>query len=87
LATSRNGAPTVIVGDISGGSVVRKNPGTTGCVNQYYAVSLIIVHVGAGGAGAGDGAFTGTLTHLRRTVLGTCVTYSATIGGGLTLSI
>ena len=66
--------------------MTRTNPGSTGCVNQYYGVNLKLGAVTANGAGNGWGSFGGTLTHHRRSVFGTCVTYSATITGSLAVS-
>jgi hypothetical protein len=86
LTTSLNGTATVVGGVVTGGSVIRLNPGSTGCVNQYYAVTLLLGSVGAGGSGTGSGTFVGTLVHRRTSVFGVCVTYAATIGGSLTLS-
>jgi hypothetical protein len=86
LNTALNGTRTLVDGDVTGGAVTRTNPGSTGCVNQYYAVNLTLGNVTANGAGSGSGSFAGTLSHYRRSVLGTCVTYSATISGSLTVS-
>jgi hypothetical protein len=86
LTTALNGSPALVDGDVTGGAVTRKNPGSTGCVNQYYAVNLTLGNLTANGAGNGSGSFAGTLTHYRRSVLGSCVTYSATISGSLTVS-
>jgi hypothetical protein len=86
LKTVLNGASTQVDGDITGGEVVRTNPGATGCVNQYYAVNLVLEDVGPNGTGGGTGSFGGTLTHYRHSVFGTCVTYSATISGSLALT-
>lgn len=86
LATSVNGTPALVTGAVTGGSVTRQNPGSTGCVNQYYAVILQLSNVGAYGSGTGTGGFSGTLIHRRHSVYGYCLTYAATISGGLTLS-
>lgn len=86
LATVLNGASTRVDGHITGGQVVRTNPGTTGCTSQSYAVRLALGSVGPNGTGGGTGSFGGTLTHYRHSVFGTCVTYSATINGSLTLT-
>jgi hypothetical protein len=85
LSTVLNGASTRVDGDITGGQVVRTNPGAIGCVNQSYAVTLALGSVGPNGTSGGTGSFVGTLTHYRQSVFGTCVTYSATINGSLTL--
>ena len=86
LATALTGTPTLVDGDVTGGAVTRNNLGSTGCVNQYYGVYLTLGNVTANGAGNWWGSFGGTLTHHRRSVFGTCVTYSATINGTLTVS-
>jgi hypothetical protein len=86
LATALNGSPVVVHGTVTGGSVIRQNPGSTGCVNQYYAVTLWLGAVGTGGTGTGSGAFQGTLVHRRTSVFGQCLTYAASIAGSLILS-
>jgi hypothetical protein len=86
LATRLSGTPTVLDGDVAGGQVVPQNPGATGCVTQYCTVTLGVGVITPNDAGSGPGSFAGTLTHHRRSVLGRCLTYSATIHGALTLS-
>ncbi len=86
VATTLNGTPTLVGGDVTGGSVIRQNPGDTGCVNQYYGVDLVLGGVGPGGSGSGSGTFGGTLVHRRTFVLGRCITYAATINGSLTVT-
>jgi hypothetical protein len=86
LATVLHNSPVVVHGAVTGGSVIRQNPGATGCVSQYYAVTLWLGSVGTGGTGTGSGAFNGTLVHRRATVFGQCLTYAATINGSLTLT-
>lgn len=85
LATTVNGAPEVITGAVTGGSVTRLNR-TAACTTQYYRVELIITRLGAGGSGTGTGSFRGTLTHHRGSVHGYCMTIGATISGSLTVS-
>lgn len=86
LTTVLNGTATLVHGAVAGGSVTRTNPGATGCVNQYYAVNLTLGHVTRNGSGSGSGSYAGTLVHHRSSVFGYCLTYSATIGGPLTLT-
>jgi hypothetical protein len=86
LRTVLHGASTTVGGSITGGQVVRTNPGVTGCVNQNYAVTLVLGSVGPNGAGSGTGSFAGRLTHYRQSIFGTCVTYSATISGSMSLT-
>lgn len=59
-----------IRGPVTGGSVTVLDRGAN-CRNQRYRVDTI----------SSIGTFTGTLTHLRRSVLGRCLVYSATIAG------
>ena len=47
LATVLNGSAVTVGGGVSGGSVTRTNPGSTGCVDQDYAVHLDLANVGA----------------------------------------
>jgi hypothetical protein len=86
LQTVLNATATLVKADVTGGQVIRQNPGSTGCVNQYYGVTLTLNHVRANGKGSGKGSFAGTLTHYRQSVFGTCVSYSATINGSMTLT-
>lgn len=57
-------------GPVTGGSVTVIDRGS-GCRNQRYRVETV----------AAIGSFTGTLTHLRRSALGRCLVYGATISG------
>lgn len=84
LATSLKSIPTLITGSFSGGTVQVTNAGS-GCRNQTFAVNGILSHVGPWG-GSGSGTFAATLTHYRHSVLGHCITYSASVTGTLTLN-
>jgi hypothetical protein len=87
LATAVNGTPTLVGAHVAGGAVTRTNPSSTGCVNQYYGVTMTLDNLTANGTSTnGSGNFDGTLTHHRQSVFGTCVTYSATITGSLGVS-
>ncbi len=55
---------------VVGGSVSVERSGAH-CTNQVYGVSVRLT----------DGSFVGTLTHRRRSVLGHCLIYAATISG------
>jgi hypothetical protein len=55
------------------------------CTNQTFAVHGILGRVGPGG-GHGTGNFDATLTHHRRSILGTCVIYAATVTGTINLT-
>ena len=57
-------------GSVTGGSVTVTNRGKN-CSNQTYRVSVTF----------SGGSFDGTLTHHRRSILGRCVVYGATITG------
>ncbi len=57
-------------GAVTGGSVTVVNRGSR-CTNQTYRVSVTF----------NGGTFDGTLTHHRRTILGNCLIYAATISG------
>ncbi len=63
-----------VTAPVVGGSVTVVRPGG-GCTNQVYAVDVELA----------PGSFVGTLTHRRRSVLGHCVIYAATIGGRATI--
>ncbi len=57
-------------GAVTGGSVTVTNRGSR-CSNQTYRVSVTFT----------GGSFDGTLTHHRRSILGNCFVYAATIAG------
>ena len=57
-------------GVVTGGSVTVVNRGSR-CSNQTYRVSVAFT----------GGSFDGTLTHHRRSILGRCIVYAATITG------
>jgi hypothetical protein len=86
LATARNGFPALISGAFVGGTVQVTNVGSS-CTNQTFAVNGILGNVGWWSSGSGSGTFTATLTHLRRSILGHCVTYGASVRGTLSLTL
>jgi hypothetical protein len=57
-------------GAVTGGGVTVVNRGSR-CTNQTYLVSVTFT----------GGSFDGTLTHHRRSILGQCLIYAATITG------
>jgi hypothetical protein len=65
-----------LTGTVTGGSVAVTNRGS-GCTDQTYHVVVTL----------SSGSFDGVLTHHRRSLLGRCLVYSATIRGhaGFTL--
>jgi hypothetical protein len=70
----------VVSGQFSGGTITTINSGTN-CKNQVYAVDGDLRNVSV----TGTGHFMATLTHHRRSVLGRCWLYAATVGGTVTL--
>jgi hypothetical protein len=70
----------VVSGQFSGGTITVNNPGTH-CTNQVYTVNGSLRNVSV----TGTGHVVATLTHHRRSVLGRCWLYAATIGGTVTL--
>ena len=85
LATTLNGIPTVVTGDVGGGTINVKDPGTD-CTNQTFDVQGSLAHVGVLYTGTGSGSFSVLLTHHRARVFGSCVIYAATVTGSLSLS-
>jgi hypothetical protein len=86
VATVHNGLPAVVTGAFTGGTVQLTNPGAN-CTNETFAVNGILGHVGWWTRGSGSGTFRVTLTHYRRSILGSCVTYGASIRGALSLTL
>jgi hypothetical protein len=75
-------APAYLVsGQFSGGTITVNNPGAH-CTNQVYTVNGYLRNVPV----AGTGHVLATLTHHRKSVLGRCWLYAATVGGTVTLS-
>ena len=70
----------VVSGQFSGGTITVKDSGAR-CTNQVYAVDGDLKDVSV----TGTGHFAATLTHHRRSVLGRCWLYAATVGGAVTL--
>jgi hypothetical protein len=71
----------VVSGQFSGGTITVKDPGA-GCTKQVYAVDGSLRNVSV----TGSGQFVATLTHHRRSVLGRCWLYAATVAGTVTLA-
>ena len=76
---------TLVTGDFTRGTVQVTNAGAN-CTNQTFAVNGVLGHVGRWFAGSGTGTFAVTLTHYRRTILGSCVTYGAKVAGTLSVT-
>jgi hypothetical protein len=70
----------VVSGSFSGGTIKVEDSGLN-CTNQVYTVDGALRNVSV----TGTGHFVATLTHHRRSVLGRCWLYAATVGGTVTL--
>jgi hypothetical protein len=74
-------APAYVVsGQFSGGTITVDKRGD-GCTNQVYTVNGDLRNVSV----TGTGHVAATLTHHRKSVLGRCLLYAATVGGTVTL--
>lgn len=60
--------------------------GFAGCMDQRFRIRDSMHSVGTGSQHTGTGAFAAVLTHHRRTVFGSCVTYAATVSGTVSLT-
>jgi hypothetical protein len=63
-----------------GGTITTIEPGTN-CTNQRYLVTGTLENVSTSTSSGGKGSFSVTLTHYRASLLGRCVTYSASVVG------
>ena len=71
----------VVSGQFSGGTITTISSGKN-CKNQVYTVNGDLKNVSV----TGTGHFAATLTHHRRSVLGRCWLYAATVSGTVTLA-
>lgn len=85
LSTVIHYVPTLVTGRFTGGTVQVINPGAS-CTNQTFAVNGVLGIVGTWLGGGGSGTFAVTLTHYRRYVFGSCVTYGASVAGSLSVT-
>jgi hypothetical protein len=76
---------TLVTGSFTGGTVQVINPGTN-CTNQTFDVEGILGNVGHWYTGSGTGRFSAILTHYRHRILGSCVSYAASVNGTLSLT-
>jgi hypothetical protein len=83
LATSVAGVPTLVTGNFLAGGTIQVLERGYGCKNQTFAVTDALGNVGTWYSGTGSGSFSAILTHYRKSVLGSCVTYSASVSGSL----
>ena len=81
MALSQAEPAYVVSGQFSGGTITVKDPGAH-CTDQVYTVDGSLRNVSV----TGTGQFVATLTHHRRSVLGRCWLYAATVGGTVTLA-
>ena len=81
MALAQGEPAYVVSGQFSGGTITTINSSTS-CTNQVYAVDGDLKNVSV----TGTGHFAATLTHHRRSVLGRCWLYAATVGGTVTLA-
>jgi hypothetical protein len=70
----------VVSGQFSGGTITVDTPGLN-CTNQVYIVDGYLKNVSV----TGTGHVVAKLTHHRKSVLGRCWLYAATVGGTVTL--
>jgi hypothetical protein len=70
----------VVSGQFSSGTITVEDAGRN-CTNQVYAVDGALRNVSV----TGTGHFVAMLTHHRRSVLGRCWLYAATVSGTVTL--
>jgi hypothetical protein len=80
MALAQAAPAYVVSGQFSGGSIKVEDSGLN-CTNQVYMVDGALRNVSV----TGTGHFVATLTHHRRSVLGRCLLYAATVGGTVTL--
>jgi hypothetical protein len=80
MALAQAAPAYVVSGQFSGGSIKVEDSGLN-CTNQVYMVDGALRNVSV----TGTGHFVATLTHHRRSVLGRCLLYAATVGGTVAL--
>jgi hypothetical protein len=85
IATVLGGVPTLVTGKFTGGTVQVTNRGAN-CTNQTFSVQGTLGSVGPWYSGSGSGTFDATLTHYRTSIFGSCVTYGASVRGGISLT-
>ena len=74
-----------MTGRFTGGTVQVINRGAN-CTNQTFDVEGILGNVGHWYSGSGTGRFSAILTHYRHRILGSCVSYAASVNGTLSLT-
>lgn len=85
IGTTLNYVPTPVTGRITSGTIRVIKRGTA-CTKQTFLIQGDLDSVGQVNGNTGSGTMTATLTHYRRSVLGRCVTYGASVSGTINLS-
>jgi hypothetical protein len=85
VATTFGGIPRLVTGEFTGGTVQVISKGAN-CTSQTFAVNGTLGSVGPWYSGHGSGTFLATLTHYRASILGSCVTYGASVKGSISLT-
>ena len=83
IGTTLSYVPTPITGRIVSGTIRVIKRGEF-CTNQTFRIQGDLDSVGQGATGSGS--MTATLTHYRRSLLGRCVTYGASVSGTINLN-
>jgi hypothetical protein len=81
----RDLSPGVLRASFSGGTVSLVDPGR-GCTKQTFAVHGRLAGVSTRTSSDGSGVLDATLTHYRRSLLGRCLTYAASVSGSARFS-
>jgi hypothetical protein len=77
---------TRLHGDFTGGTLTLVSTGSGSCGNLTHDINGILDNVTRSDSGrVGRGSFVGTLIHYRAWVLGSCVIYSASASGRITV--
>jgi hypothetical protein len=86
IATVQNGRGELVTGVLLPGGSVSQTGGTAPCANETFTVIGGLGHVGVSGQSrSGTGSFSATLTHYQHKLLGSCLTYAASIVGAVSL--
>jgi hypothetical protein len=86
LATSVSGVYTLVTGIFMPDGTINVTNSGPDCTNQTFAVEGTLGNVGPWYSGTGSGTFSAVLTHYRARIFGSCVTYSASVSGSLSLT-
>ena len=78
-------ATDFVRGEYTGGTITVLDAGAN-CTNQRYRVEGSLGNVTTSTTTGGTGSFEVILIHYRTSLFGTCITYSATVGGSVSFS-